>query len=280
MKKSLVMEDTDEKVLETLISLVKDSSLLKEEYKKKYLGGKWEESTELYKRTNSIKKNLREYESKIQKTEEELVQVEFDERMGEVTQSIGTKLKEKFKDRIKELTILKDEKIEELKWLETTENWIGWLEKMSNEIDDVREYDIDRKREFLHQFIETISVKYLIKEQSHQLDFKFFVPIVGDTIQYTGVTDRRGHKSYDLIEGSQKLKLDVPTSRHHKNLRKPKERLEIMNTIVTCIEKNGMSLQQTCDFLNKNKLTPINGGKWYKSKLSSFYKTNRETSPK
>jgi len=41
-----------------------------------------------------------------------------------------------------------------------------------------------------------------------------------------------------------------------------------------------MSLQQTCDFLNKNGLNPINGGKWYKSKLSSFYKTNRETSPK
>lgn len=66
----------------------------------------------------------------------------------------------------------------------------------------------------------------------------------------------------------------------HKNLRKPKEREEIIKTIVSCIEENGMSLQQTCDFLNKNGLNPINGGKWYKSKLSSFYKTNRETSPK
>jgi hypothetical protein len=89
-----------------------------------------------------------------------------------------------------------------------------------------------------------------------------------------------GNKSYDLIEGRKDLNFELPINRKHKNLRKPKEREEIIKTIVSCIEENGMSLQQTCDFLNKNGLNPINGGKWYKSKLSSFYKTNRETSPK
>lgn len=280
MKKSLIMEDTNDKVIETLISLVKDSSLLREEYKKKFLGGKWEESSELIRRTNSIKKSIREFEVKIQKTEEELVQVEFDERLGEVSPSISKKLKDKFKGRIVELNSLKDEKIEEMRLLETTENWIGWLEKMSEEIEEVRDYDTDKKREFLHQFIESISVKYLNSKQSHQLDFKFKIPIVGDTIQYSGVTDKRGNKSYDLIEGSKNLKFEIPINRKHKNLRKPKEREEIIKSIVSCIEENGMSLQQTCDFLNKNGLTPIGGGKWYKSKLSSFYKTNRETSPK
>jgi len=280
MKKSLIMEDTNDKVIETLISLVKDSSLLREEYKKKFLGGKWEESSELIRRTNSIKKSIREFEMKIQKTEEELVQVEFDERLGEVSPSISKKLKDKFKGRIVELNSLKDEKIEEMRLLETTENWIGWLEKMSEEIEEVRDYDTDKKREFLHQFIESISVKYLNSKQSHQLDFKFKIPIVGDTIQYSGVTDKRGNKSYDLIEGSKNLKFEIPINRKHKNLRKPKEREEIIKSIVSCIEENGMSLQQTCDFLNKNGLTPIGGGKWYKSKLSSFYKTNRETSPK
>jgi hypothetical protein len=280
MKKSLIMEDTNEKVIETLISLVKDSSLLREEYKKKFLGGKWEESTELIRRTNSIKKSIREFELRVQKTEEELVQVEFDERLGEVSNSVSKKLKNKFKDRIIELNLLKEEKVQEMRLLETTENWIGWLEKMSEEIEEVRNYDTDKKREFLHQFIESINVKYLDSKQSHQLDFKFKIPIVGDTIQYTGVTDKRGNKSYDLIEGSENLNFEVPINRKHKNLRKSKEREEIIKSIVSCIEEKGMSLQQTCDFLNENRLIPINGGRWYKSKLSSFYRTNREFSPK
>ena len=280
MKKSLVMEDTNEKVIEILISLVKDSSLLREEYKKKFLGVKWEETSEITRRTNSIKKSIREFEVRIQKTEEELVQVEFEQRLGEVSPSVGIKLKNKFKDRINGLNSLKDEKVEELRLIETTENWIGWLERMSEKIEEVRDYDIQKKREFLHQFIESISVKYLGSKQSHQLDFKFKIPIVGDTIQYTGTTDKMGNKSYDLIEGRKDLNFELPINRKHKNLRKPKEREEIIKTIVSCIEENGMSLQQTCDFLNKNGLNPSNGGKWYKSKLSSFYKTNRETSPK
>ena len=213
-------------------------------------------------------------------SEEELVQVEFEERIGDLNHSTGIKLKEKFKERIEELNSLKKEKIDELKLLETTENWIGWLDKMSNEIDEIKEYNTVQKKEFLHQVIDSIKVRYIESEQSHQLDFKFRIPIVGDSIQYSGIRDKRGYKSYDVIDGNQNLRLDIPINRKHKNKRKPKERKQIMKTIISCLEENGMSLQQTCDFLNKNGLTPINGGKWYKSKLSSFYKTNRELSPK
>jgi DNA invertase Pin-like site-specific DNA recombinase len=280
MSKSLLMEETNEKVLDTLISLIKDSSIMREEFKKKYLGVKWEESSELKRKQNSIKKSISDYNSLVEKTEEELVQVEFEERIGDLNHSTGIKLKEKFKERIEELNSLKKEKIDELKLLETTENWIGWLDKMSNEIDEIKEYNTVQKKEFLHQLIDSIKVRYIESEQSHQLDFKFRIPIVGDSIQYSGIRDKRGYKSYDVIDGNQNLRIDIPINRKHKNKRKPKERKQIMKTIISCLEENGMSLQQTCDFLNKNGLTPINGGKWYKSKLSSFYKTNRELSPK
>ena len=58
--------------------------------------------------------------------------------------------------------------------------------------------------------IDSIKVRYIESEQSHQLDFKFRIPIVGVSIQYSGIRDKRGYELYDVIDGNQNLRLDTP----------------------------------------------------------------------
>jgi len=280
MKRSLIMEETDEKLIDLVKSLVKDSSLLREEFKLNTLGSRWDSDEMIKRKSDTIKKKMRDLEMKISSSMEQLIDIEFEIRTGETDVNVGLLLKEKFNQRIIELKNKVSHLQEDLKLLSTTDKWINWLDKMSNDIDEIDNYDLVRKREFIQQFISDIKVKYLEDKKSHLLEINFRIPMVGDSIQYTGVTDKLGKKVYQIVEGNNQLKFEVPLSNKRKNLKRFNERIELVNTIIECIESHGMSLQQTCDFLNDNGLKPMSGGIWYKSKLSSFYQTNRETSPK
>jgi hypothetical protein len=280
MRKSLLMEDTDEKLMELVKGLVKDSRILREEFKTNVLGSKWDSDEKINKKIETVKKNIRDIELKISSSKDQLVDIDFEIRTGQTEVSIGLKLKERFSQRILELTEKMNEYNGEFKFLSSTDTWINWLEKMSNNVDEIDNYDLTKKREFLHQFISHVYVKYIESKKSHLLELNFKVPMVGDSIQYTGVNDKNGKKIYQIVEGNNQLKFEVPLNTKRPNPKKLIERTELVETIVSCIELQGMSLQQTCDFLNKNGLKPITGGSWYKSKLSSFYRTNREISPK
>ena len=58
--KSLRIEETDVKVFETIIDVIRNSKKIKEQYKTKNLTPKWEDETLLKKRIGTIKKYLNE----------------------------------------------------------------------------------------------------------------------------------------------------------------------------------------------------------------------------
>ena len=58
------------------------------------------------------------------------------------------------------------------------------------------------------------------------------------------------------------------------------KRIKILNRITQLKEKEGLSLNEISEKLNNEKLFPLNGGKWYKSKLSSFYNYSKQNLPK
>ena len=56
--------------------------------------------------------------------------------------------------------------------------------------------------------------------------------------------------------------------------------MKLVERIISLKEKDGLSLSEISEKLNKEKMYPPNGGKWYKSKLSSFYNYSKKTIPK
>jgi hypothetical protein len=156
---------------------------------------------------------------------------------------------------------------------------VNWLNKVNENLENVETLTFDKQREFLHDTINKIDIKYDPKKKSHQLDIRFKLPIVGDSLNYTGVIDKNGFKEYQIKEGISVLKSEMGLVTH-KSTQTDSPKMKMIERIISLKEKDGLSLSEISEKLNMEKMFPPNGGKWYKSKLSSFYNYSKKTIPK
>lgn len=279
LKKSPRMEELDEKVLDIVLKELKESKKIRENYKIKNLQPKFEDNEKVRKQIEGLKRKQSTNNLELKKVEEELVKVEFDVRMGKLSKNQGESLIERFKNHLKELTNEIDSINSRLQTLSNSNGWVDWLEKMYSELEKVEGYDIDKKRQFLKEVVKNIMVQYIPKTQSHQFDINFLLPIVGDSLLYSDDRNPKGFKTYEIKDGSSKVRTEVGLITQ-KSTTKNSKHQKLFKMIHHLKEEKGKSLNEISDILNSKGLTPINGGKWYKSKLSSFYKYTKINVPK
>lgn len=152
LKKSPRMEELDKKVLSVVIELLKKSSLMKEDYKKKFLNPKFEEEGKLKKQKDSIQKSIRTKQRELKMVEEESVKLQFEVRLGKTSKNIGKSLTEKFENHIETL----EEEIQELKShldvIKKSKGWVDWIESMILDLDNVRNYSLEKRGSFFSIF--------------------------------------------------------------------------------------------------------------------------------
>lgn len=281
ISKSLRIEETDEKILDTVIDIVRNSSKLREEYKLKNLSPKWEDEKEIKKNINRIKKYLREKTNERDRIENEIVQIEFDVRINKIKSTLGEKLKLKFKETIEHLDIEVKRLETDLKLISNSKGWINWIEKMSKGLDKINSSSNETKRDFLIKNIREIGVVYDDKIKSHSLDILFRYPIVGDIFQYNTnkEKDDKGFKKYHITDGFSNKVLEVPLVNYRKK-QNEKTRDKLNSVIIKLKEEKGFSLQKICNELNSVKLYTPTKKKWDKPKLSSYYKNLKNSTSK
>lgn len=279
LKKSPRMEELDKKIFGVILNTLRNSRKIREDYKVKNLKPKFEEEEKVRKQIEGLKRKLSGKNTELKKVEDELASVEFDLRMGKIPTRHGGLLRDKFQ---KHLTVLNNE-IEfinsDLQSLSNSKGWINWLEKMNSELEKVENYDLDKKREFLKDVVKDISVQYNPKSKSHTFDVHFILPIVGDSLLYGNGRDKKGFKTYEIKNGRSKVNksVEVVTT---KTTSMDSKHVELTKRIQHLKEVEGKSNNEISDILNSEGLTPINGGKWYKSRLSSFYNYSKKMVPK
>jgi DNA invertase Pin-like site-specific DNA recombinase len=279
LKKSPRMEDIDEKVFDIVVDVLKDSKTIRENYKINNLKPKFEDKETTRKLIDDLKRKLREKNLEKEKVGEEYLNLDFDVRIGILTKTQGDKLKERFVTHLEKLNEGISELNHNLNTISNSKGWVNWLKKVNEIIDETELLSLDKKRIFLQETINKIEIEYNKKNQSHILDINFKLPIIGDSLNYTGKVDKNGFKEYRILEGNSKYNTEIGINNTKSTTSNPK-RIKILDRISQLKEKEGLSLNDICDILNKEKLYPLNGGKWYKSKLSSFYNYSKQTSPK
>jgi len=274
ISRSLRIEETDKKVLDIVIELVRNSSKLREEYKIKNLSSKWEDEKKVKKNISRIKKYLREKKKEQNKIENEIVQIEFDIRTDKITPSLGKKLKIKFQETIEHLNIEVKRLETDLKLITNSKGWINWLEKMGKGLDNIKNSSFKIKRDFLYKNLQEIGVVYDDDMKSHRLDILFKYPIVGDIFQYdvSMEKDETGFKKYNITDGVTNKIIEIPLVNYRKK-QNEKSREKLNSIIIEMKEEKGYSLQMICNELNELMLYTPTKKKWDKPKLSSYYKT-------
>jgi len=279
IKKSPRMEELDKKVFDVVLKVIKDSSRIREEHKLKNLNPKFENKKKIKVQRESLERKIRSKKLEIKKVEEQEVKVEFDLRLGKISESKGEKLNQMFIEHIdilnQELEVLRNKLLP----ISNSEGWINWIDRMNKELEKVENFSLEKKREFLKAILKEIQVQYVESTQSHRIKIQFLLPLVGDSILYGIEKDEWGFTTYELKDGSTifETELDsfVPNTSKNQSYKK-----KLLDRIYDLKENKGLSLNQISETLNSEGLKPLNKGKWYKSKLSSFYNYNRTSLPK
>ncbi|MCM0042920.1 MAG: recombinase family protein [Algoriphagus sp.] len=279
IKKSPRMEELDEKVFDVVLKVIKDSKKIREDYKSKNLQPRFEEKEKIRTQRETLQRKIRTKKSELSKVEEQEIQIEFDVRIGKLTEKQGGSLSQKFKDHIKNIKEEINELTSKLDVISNSQGWIDWLDRMSKDLEKVKEYPLEKKREFLLDVLKEIQVQYNPTTQSHKLDIRFLLPLVGDEILYDVDKDEKGFRKYQVREGVTvyQTELDSVLSYTSKN-QSYKDKLT--ERVISLREVEGLSYEKIIQVLNSEGLKPMNGENWYKSRISSFYNYNRKQLPK
>jgi DNA invertase Pin-like site-specific DNA recombinase len=279
IKKSPRMEKLDKKVLDVILNVIKDSSIIREKHKLKNLKPKFENEKKVKVQKESIERKIRSKKLEIEKVVEEEVKIDFDVRLGKISESKGEKLTQKFKEHINLLNQELEDLQSKLLPISNSKGWINWIERMNSELEKVQNYSLEKKREFLKHILKEIQVQYIDSDQSHRIKIQFLLPLVGDSILYGIEKDEWGFKTYEINEGSTVFETElnsfVPNTSKDQSYKE-----KLLKRIFELKENKGLSLEQISNTLNSEGLKPLNKGKWYKSRLSSFYNYNRSYIPK
>lgn len=269
LKRSLRINETDEKVLNHIISIIKESKKVREEFKVKNLSSKFNEVDNIKKEFNRRNKELNNKKKYLKTLEDEVVDLEFQIITNQIEKSKGKKISNKVSDLI---STVEDEikvKERELSVFSNSNQWIDWLNQMYLEIDTVENMKLEKQQSFLREYIEKILVEYVPKTQSHQFIFEFKYPIVEDEIIIEGLKD--GKRVYQIKEGSKTSTIKLPLQNNINRLSKgDREKLDRM--IVKLRVEQSLSLSKVSEELNSKGFRTVTNKNWDKSKLSSYIK--------
>ena len=282
MKRSLNIVETDEKILDKIIDIITKSSIVREKYKIKDLSPKWDSETKNSKRLGSIRTQLRNKRRELESLENEQIQIEYDVRTKKISESIGSKLREKFKTSIEivqeEIDLTKNEE----RLISESKGWVNWISKMEKDVKKIMNSSLEQKRDFINRNVQNIKVFFDEKSKEHDITVNFRLPIVGDELIYDkkGIINETGFKDYKIKDGDKTVnfRFEKPVQIRTKL---NKEVRKILNErIIQLKEVEFLSLKNICETLNKERLLTPTGKNWDKPKLSSYYRTIKGKTPK
>ena len=282
MKRSLNIVETDEKILDKIIDIITKSSIVREKYKIKDLSPKWDSETKNSKRLGSIRTQLRNKRRELESLEDEQIQIEYDVRTKKISESIGSKLREKFKTSIEivqeEIDLIKNEE----RLISESKGWVNWISKMEKDVKKIMNSSLEQKRDFINRNVQNIKVFFDEKSKEHDITINFRLPIVGDELIYDkkGVINETGFKDYKIKDGDKTVNFRFEKPVQIRTKLNKEVRKVLNERIIQLKEVEFLSLKNICETLNKERLLTPTGKNWDKPKLSSYYRTIKGKTPK
>ena len=272
LKKSLIMNQTDELVWDTFIDIFSQSKWIREKYKSTGLYPKSKEEKESKLLIQKHRMTQTKLKKQLNSLNDSIVDVEIKNIQGGfISEPVYMKLIEKLNNQI--IDIEKDieqQKIEILN-LKNRNLWIDWIRKMGDDIDKMRVLSLEEKKQKLNQFIKRIIVKYDSNKQTHKLKFEFHLPIVDDSIIYNDKKDKS--KGYKIQKGN----LNLTISHQNDHTYKPTESKKSLVVNIMGLLNEGLGYTEISTYLNDLEIKTIRGRLWTRQSVRRFYNDNSKS---
>ncbi len=205
--RSMNIEQTDKIVWDFIKSVHKNSHKLKEDVKNRVLKahGLVVLSAE---QAAKLEKDVRKLQSDHAKLSETLASLEVNHLLKKVSENVYKAMVRKLNEEMAKL----DERIAhgraEMQGASEARKWVDWLSEFGSELDKTDKLSDQGKYDYLHGLIKRIDVRCREAEKEHELTIHMQLPIIGDSIKYTGKTVH-GRKEYRVLNGTDHASLKV-----------------------------------------------------------------------
>lgn len=211
-RRGMNLEITNEFVISNLQTVMNNSSILKERFKKDILSKKNINKKEIESSKKELEKKIKQVDKQIDLTVKSISINEVNHMTKKTDEKLYIQIKKNLDSEMENLESTKSRHIGEIDQLDNQKDWVDWVNKFGNKIKG----DFQKvSTELLEGIIENIVV-YPIngkdrdnnpKQIGHKLVINFKLPIVRDSIRYKDSKNKS--KGYTLINGKKELTLNT-----------------------------------------------------------------------
>lgn len=205
--RAMNIQITDKLVFDTVVKLHSNSSILKEEVKKRVYSDHGIKSITTAEETKGFERQLRKYESLFQSLQESIGNLEANrvlKRMDDKAYKTAVARMNDEADRLKtEITNLRLK----LRGEAEKKQWVYWVDHFGKEIDEKSKLNDEQRQLYLKGLIEKIEAKFNAETRNHELEIHFQHPIVGDGIKWKD--PKKKTLGYKVLNGSKTTSLQV-----------------------------------------------------------------------
>lgn len=198
---------TDKLVFDTVVQLHKDSSILKEEVKKRIYA------------ENGIKQITSEAEIKGYEKQLRLLQKELSNLQESIGHLEANRVLKRMDDKVYKIAMVRlNEQADhyktdianlrlKLRGESEKKQWVDWVKLFGEELDEKAKLSDEQRKIYLEGLIEKIECRFLPDTREHELAIHFKHPIVGDGIKWKDTKVKS--KGYKVLEGSKTTSIMV-----------------------------------------------------------------------
>jgi DNA invertase Pin-like site-specific DNA recombinase len=180
--RSMNIDQADKLVWDVVVEIHSKSSLLKEEVKKRLVGGIVAPDTGYEATLKKNEKSIKACEKELQRADEAITELEVDHRLGRFDAKMYSQVMKGIQDQrnaiLARIEVLK----EGVKNQALEKKWVDWVKAFGDEVKLKSKLTPEDRKNYLRGMVERIDVKFLADTKEHQLEIKFIKPIVGDGI--------------------------------------------------------------------------------------------------
>lgn len=205
--RAMNIQITDKLVFDTVVQLHKDSSILKEEVRKRIFAEKGIKQISSEAEMKGYEKQHRILQRELSNLQESIGHLEA----NRILKRMDDKAFKSAMDRLNEQADLYKTDITNLRLKlrgETEKKeWVDWVDLFGEEIKEKAKLTDEQRQLYLQGLIEKIECRFLPKTRDHELEIHFKHPIVGDKLKWNDPKVKA--KGYKLLEGSKTTQIRV-----------------------------------------------------------------------
>ena len=198
--RTIPLEQTDRELLRSIVDIISNSSVLKEDFKRESLKEKSHKISGV--KLKNIQRQIKLKKEDLDRVSNSIINQQVEKISGISNPKDIEKILVGLEKKRLEIEVDIEDLELEMKGSQAEQKWIDWVGRFKNKIESIRDdkVSVETKQEFLAGLVEKVTVVPMETRKEHKFNITFKKPVVGDSLTYKD--PKTVSKGYTIKAGS------------------------------------------------------------------------------